>query len=111
MTPIGINSNIPAAILSGSIQIGGTEVKKPYTDLGFVFQPIATDSPLELVLFDVLKARMRRSGGPARRTGPGTTSKREAFRTSRRRAGLSGTVRFYCSAAWWWSVNEVISAK
>jgi uncharacterized protein (DUF58 family) len=47
------------------------EVERICTDLGFVFQPIATDSPLELVLFDVLKARMRRSGGPGRRAGIG----------------------------------------
>mgnify|MGYP001095309084 CR=1 FL=1 len=47
------------------------EVERICTDLGFVFQPITTDSPLELVLFDVLKARMRRSDGPGRRAGIG----------------------------------------
>jgi uncharacterized protein (DUF58 family) len=46
------------------------EIERVCTDLGFVFQPITTDAPLELVLFDVLKARMRR-GGPIRRAAPG----------------------------------------
>jgi len=64
----------PAAARSGYLErfaAHAAEVERICTDLGFVFQPIATDSPLELVLFDVLKARMRRAGGPGRRAGAG----------------------------------------
>jgi uncharacterized protein (DUF58 family) len=64
----------PAAARAGYLErfaAHAAEVERICTDLGFVFQPIATDSPLELVLFDVLRARMHRAGGPARRAGPG----------------------------------------
>ena len=44
------------------------ELAKACSDLGIEFQQIATDRPLELVLFDLLKARMRR-GRRARPAG------------------------------------------
>jgi len=40
---------------------------KTCSDLGIEFQQIGTDRPLELVLFDLLKTRMKRGRGPARR--------------------------------------------
>jgi uncharacterized protein (DUF58 family) len=43
------------------------EVAKACSDLGIEFQPIATDQPLELVLFDLIKARMRGRRSPSRR--------------------------------------------
>ncbi len=43
------------------------EVAKACSDLGIEFQPITTDQPLELVLFDLIKARMRGRRSPARR--------------------------------------------
>jgi uncharacterized protein (DUF58 family) len=43
-----------------------TELAKICSDLGIELAPETTDRPLELVLFDLLKARMRK-GGPARR--------------------------------------------
>jgi len=43
------------------------EVAKTCSDLGIEFQQLTTDRPLELVLFDLLKARMRRRGSPSRR--------------------------------------------
>ena len=42
------------------------EVERACSDLGVEFDPIATDRPLELVLFDLLKARMRRGRRPGR---------------------------------------------
>jgi uncharacterized protein (DUF58 family) len=36
------------------------EIKQSCLDLGIEFEPITTDRPLELVLFDLLRARMRR---------------------------------------------------
>jgi hypothetical protein len=38
------------------------------SDLGIELMPSDTDRPLELVLFDLLKARMRRSRVPGRRS-------------------------------------------
>ncbi len=43
-------------------------ISKACSDLGIEFQQIGTDRPLELVLFDLLKARMRRGRSPGRRT-------------------------------------------
>ena len=45
------------------------QITKACSDLGIEFQQIGTDRPLELVLFDLLKARMRRGRAPARRAG------------------------------------------
>ncbi|WP_165219401.1 DUF58 domain-containing protein [Aquisphaera insulae] len=42
-------------------------IRRACTDLGVEFQPISTDAPLELMLFDLLKARFRRSASPNRR--------------------------------------------
>lgn len=43
------------------------QVARACSDLGVEFQQIETDRPLELVLFDLLKARMRRGRAPGRR--------------------------------------------
>jgi uncharacterized protein (DUF58 family) len=43
------------------------EIERFCVDLGIEFETIATDRPLELVLFDLLKARMRRGRRPGRR--------------------------------------------
>jgi uncharacterized protein (DUF58 family) len=43
------------------------EIERACLDLGIEFESIATDRPLELVLFDLLKARMRRSRRPGHR--------------------------------------------
>jgi uncharacterized protein (DUF58 family) len=48
-------------------QAHAAEVVKACSDLGIEFQQITTDRPLELVLFDLLRARMRRRGSPSRR--------------------------------------------
>lgn len=42
------------------------EVKKACDDLGIEFDQVATDRPLDVVLFDLLKARMRRGRRPNR---------------------------------------------
>ncbi|MFO0952787.1 MAG: DUF58 domain-containing protein [Isosphaeraceae bacterium] len=47
------------------------EVEKACVDLGIEFEAVTTDRALELVLFDMLRARMRRAGRPNRRTAPG----------------------------------------
>ena len=47
-------------------QAHATEIERACSDLGVDFDPIATDRPLELVLFDLLKARMRRGRRPGR---------------------------------------------
>ena len=44
-------------------------IKKACNDLGIEFDQVATDRPLDVVLFDLLKARMRRGRQPNRR-GP-----------------------------------------
>jgi uncharacterized protein (DUF58 family) len=43
------------------------QLTRTCSDLGIEFQQITTDRPLELVLFDLLKARMRRGRAPGRR--------------------------------------------
>jgi uncharacterized protein (DUF58 family) len=47
------------------------EVERSCVDLGIEYQMVTTDRPLELVLFDLLKARMRRARQPGRRNAPG----------------------------------------
>ncbi len=47
------------------------EIERTCVDLGIEYEQVATDRPLELVLFDLLKARMRRGRAPGRRSGPG----------------------------------------
>jgi uncharacterized protein (DUF58 family) len=47
------------------------EVERSCVDLGVEYVPVATDRPLELVLFDLLKARMRRGRRPGHRVVPG----------------------------------------
>lgn len=47
------------------------EIQKACSDLGIEYESVTTDQPLELVLFDLLKARMRRAGRPNRRGAPG----------------------------------------
>jgi uncharacterized protein (DUF58 family) len=44
-----------------------SEVERSCVDLGIDYEPITTDRPLELVLFDLLKARMHRGRRPGRR--------------------------------------------
>jgi uncharacterized protein (DUF58 family) len=46
-------------------------IERSCVDLGIEYEPITTDRPLELVLFDLLKARMRRGRRPGRRLAPG----------------------------------------
>ena len=46
-------------------------IERSCVDLGIEFESITTDRPLELVLFDLLKARMRRGRRPGRRAAPG----------------------------------------
>jgi uncharacterized protein (DUF58 family) len=46
------------------------EIERACVDLGIEFEQIMTDRPLELVLFDLLKARMRRGRRPGRRNAP-----------------------------------------
>ena len=47
----------------------GDLVKQSCIEQGIEFESIATDTPLEIVLFDLLKARMRRSRRPSRGMG------------------------------------------
>jgi uncharacterized protein (DUF58 family) len=47
------------------------EIERACVDLGVEYELITTDRPLELVLFDLLKLRMRRGRRPGRRTAPG----------------------------------------
>lgn len=44
------------------------EIERACVDVGIDYEQITTDRPLELVLFDLLKARMRRGRRPGRRT-------------------------------------------
>jgi uncharacterized protein (DUF58 family) len=46
------------------------EIERACVDLGIEYEPVTTDQPLELVLFDFLKARMRRGRKPGRRAAP-----------------------------------------
>ena len=47
------------------------QIERSCVDLGIEYEQITTDRPLELVLFDLLKARMRRGRRPGRRIAPG----------------------------------------
>jgi uncharacterized protein (DUF58 family) len=47
------------------------EIEGACLDMGIEYESIATDRPLELVLFDFIKARMRRGRRPGRRVAPG----------------------------------------
>jgi uncharacterized protein (DUF58 family) len=44
------------------------EIQRSCVDLGIEYQPVTTDRPLELVLFDLLRARMRRGRRPGHRS-------------------------------------------
>jgi uncharacterized protein (DUF58 family) len=60
----------PAAARAGYLARFAThaaEVQRACTDLVIDFQSITTDSPLELVLFNFLNARLRRAAKPGRR--------------------------------------------
>src|SRR5262249_14061871 len=46
-------------------------VERACVDLGIEYEPVTTDRPLELVLFDLLQARMRRGRRPGRKSAPG----------------------------------------
>jgi uncharacterized protein (DUF58 family) len=46
--------------------IHASEIERSCVDMGIEFQQITTDRPLELVLFDLLRARMRRGRRPGR---------------------------------------------
>ncbi len=46
-------------------------IARSCVDLGIEYESVTTDRPLELVLFDLLKARMRRGRRPGRRLSPG----------------------------------------
>lgn len=47
------------------------EIERACIDLGIDYELVTTDRPLELVLFDLLQARIRRGRRPGRRTAPG----------------------------------------
>jgi uncharacterized protein (DUF58 family) len=47
------------------------EIERACVDLGIEYELVTTDRPLELVLFDLLKARIRRGRQPGRRNAPG----------------------------------------
>jgi uncharacterized protein (DUF58 family) len=47
------------------------EIERSCVELGIDHESITTDRPLELVLFDFLRARMRRGRRPGRRVAPG----------------------------------------
>jgi uncharacterized protein (DUF58 family) len=46
------------------------EIERSCVDLGVEYELITTDRPLELVLYDLLRIRMRRGRRPGRRTAP-----------------------------------------
>jgi len=48
-----------------------SEIEQSCVDLGVEYKLVTTDRPLELVLFDLLKARMRRGRRPGHRLAPG----------------------------------------
>jgi uncharacterized protein (DUF58 family) len=60
----------PAAAKEGLERFAAheAEIKRSCVDQGIEFEPITTDQPLELVLFDLLKARMRRGRPMGRRS-------------------------------------------
>ncbi|HKI19875.1 MAG TPA: DUF58 domain-containing protein [Isosphaeraceae bacterium] len=47
------------------------EIERSCVDLGIEYELVTTDRPLELVLLDLLKARMRRGRRPGHRAAPG----------------------------------------
>jgi len=51
-------------------------IQQSCVDLGIEYELVTTDRPLELVLLDLLKARMRRGRRPGHRTGPGRGGRR-----------------------------------
>jgi uncharacterized protein (DUF58 family) len=62
----------PAAARAGYLArfaAHAAEVERACSDLAIDFQSMTTDSPLELMLFDLLKARLRRAGKTSRRGG------------------------------------------
>jgi uncharacterized protein (DUF58 family) len=69
----------PAAARAGYLDRFGrhaAELERACADQGIDFQVITTDRALELVLFDLLKARLRRASSPGRRR-PMTLGRRE----------------------------------
>lgn len=52
------------------------EIARACVDVGIEYESITTDRPLELVLFDLLNARLRRGRRPGRRTAPGKGGRR-----------------------------------
>jgi uncharacterized protein (DUF58 family) len=52
------------------------EIERSCVDLGIEYELVTTDRPLELVLLDLLKARMRRGRRPGHRTAPGRGGRR-----------------------------------
>lgn len=48
-----------------------TAIERACVDLGIDYRLVTTDRPLELVLFDLLQARIRQGRQPGRRTAPG----------------------------------------
>jgi uncharacterized protein (DUF58 family) len=69
----------PAAARAGYLDRFGkhaAELERACADQGIDFQAITTDRPLELMLFDLLKARLRRAGRPGRRR-PVTLARRQ----------------------------------
>ncbi len=64
----------PAAAREGYLRkfaAHAAQVERACVDLGIEYEAITTDRPLELVLFDLLRARMRRVRRPGRRVAPG----------------------------------------
>lgn len=64
----------PQAAVESYLQRFGAhaaELSKACVDLGVDLETITTDRPLELVLFDLLKARQHRGHSPLRRSSPG----------------------------------------
>lgn len=47
------------------------EIERACVDLGIEYELVTTDRPLELVLFDLLQARIRKGRRPGRRSAPG----------------------------------------
>lgn len=52
------------------------EIRRACVDLGIEHELITTDRPLELVLFDLLNARLQRGRRPGRRSAPGQGGRR-----------------------------------
>jgi hypothetical protein len=64
----------PAAAREGYLRkfaAHAAQINRACVDLGIEYESITTDRPLELVLFDLLRARMRRVRRPGRRVAPG----------------------------------------